>query len=246
MIITVLNHKGGVAKTTTTQALGLALQKMGYKVLLIDLDGQASLSKACDYDDEVANIADVLDHDVNPLDTIQRTIIDIIPADDRLYTLYTNTNKIGKITFKIKPIEQNYDFIIIDTAPASNALTMSALLASDGAIVPVEPDIMSIEGVHLLEETLQTAQLMNNNLKILGILVSQFSSRQNLDTQAVEVLHETSERLGTKLFDTKIRKSVAIREAQGQRLNMFDYAPQNNAVKDYMKFAKEVEAMTHE
>lgn len=240
MIITVINQKGGVGKTTTSQALALSFQDKGYKVLVVDLDGQASLSKICNADEDKQNIYEVLNNGLNIKSAIQRTFIDIVPSDDRLYDLQSNVHQLNKLNQSLEEVRNDYDFIIIDTAPALSNLSISSLISADKVIIPAHADLMSLEGISLLSETLSTAKSLNPKLEVLGIVVSQYDSRTNLDKEAVKILNEVGIAMGAKLFDTKIRKSVAIKEYQGKKENMFNYNNKNNAISDYEQLAEEI------
>lgn len=245
-IITVINQKGGVAKTTTSHNLSYCLSKKGHKVLLIDLDSQENLTYITKASKEYKSIYEVLNKeiDTNINETIQHsTGADIIRADRKLSIIDNVLNETGKeykLKEKLKEIKSKYDYIIIDTAPALNILTINALVASNEIIITALADILSLQGIeHLIKTIAPVKQYCNSKLKIKGILLTKYNERLSLNKEIQEHFKELASKYKTKLFDTKIRESVLIRESQANRQSIFEYAGNSKVAFDYEAFTKE-------
>ncbi|QSX07178.1 ParA family protein [Sedimentibacter sp. zth1] len=244
--ICVTNQKGGVAKTTTSNAIGLGFKKKGYKVLLIDLDPQGNLSFSVKAEvDESATIYDVLKGDVSVHDAIQKTeIIDIIPSNIILSGVdleFTHTGREFLLKEALSSVQNEYDYIVIDTPPSLNILTINAFAVADCIIIPMLADIFSLQGITQLYETItRVKKYCNPAIKIEGILLTRYNPRLILSSEIRETAEMIAQQLGTTIFDTYIRASVSIQEVHTQQEDMYKYASRNNAVKDYMNFVKEL------
>jgi len=246
MIICVANEKGGVSKTTTCHALSTGLIEKGYKVLLVDLDPQSNLTYIMGVEDDAITAYEVLlkKHDIR--EAIQTTPQgDILPSSGYLSNASVEfisvIGKEHKLKEALHPIEKKYDYIIIDTPPGLGLLTVQALTACDGLVIPAQADIFSLQGIGNLYETISTVrQYTNKKLKILGILLTKYSNRTNLSKEITEMLDNTAKKLSTKIFTTTIRDSVAIRETQAMRESIYIRSPKNAAVEDYRRFIDEL------
>ena len=253
-IISILNQKGGVGKTTTAAALHNALTLKGYKVLAIDADAQRNLSQTfgADTKDDTATLIDVL-LGTDITSAIQHTPQgDIIAANKRLANidqLYKGTGKFNALKEAIRPLKQNlfsthqkdaYDFIIIDTPPAIGTLLLNALMLTDYAVITLEADIFSLSALEDITANLQDAQGYNDNLKIAGILLTRFTGRATLSKQLRETFTTPAAEIGTIVFKTPIRENIAVKEAHIMRQSLYDYAPKSNAAIDYMDFTEEL------
>ena len=244
-IISIALQKGGTAKTTTAHNLGAGLFKRGYKVLYIDLDGQGSLTYTLNAEARNKGIYEALKGIVDIEETIQHTTQgDVIPASGSLAGIdgeLTATGKEYRLKELLEPIKKNYDYIIIDTPPALGILTVNALTVSDSVIIPLQADIFSLQGVGQLYSTIQAVQRYTNpQLTIKGLLISRYNARSILTRDLTAAIESTAQSLNTKLFKTKIRECIAVKEAQTQQTNIFDYSPNSNAAKDYNSFISEV------
>lgn len=244
-VITVALQKGGTAKTTTAHTLGVGLLKKGYKVLFIDLDGQGSLTYSLNATTQNKGIYEALKGIVDIRETIQHTEQgDIIPGADNLAGMdgeLTATGKEYKLKELLEPIKNEYDFIIIDTPPALGILSVNALTASDDVIIPLQADIFSLQGVGQLHETIQAIQRYTNpKLNIKGLLLCRYNARSILTRDITGLIENTAKELNTKAFKTRIRECIVLKEAQALQTNVFDYAPNSNAAKDYKNFIEEV------
>ncbi len=238
-IITVTNQKGGVGKTTTSNALISGLSKMGYKVLGIDLDPQGNLGFSLGLDIENGvTIYDVFKGNVSAKDAIRSTSSgDVISSNILLSTAELEFNKPGReflLKDSIKEIKDKYDYIIIDTPPALNILTVNAYVTANYLIIPMVPEILSLLGVSQLKETIDSVtRFYNPSLYVLGILLNKYNKRVNLTREVEEMANAIAKQLGTKVIDVKIRNSISLAEAPAHGEGIFAYAPRSNAAADF-------------
>lgn len=243
-IISINNQKGGVAKTTTAQSFAQGLSLEGYKVLLVDLDPQANLSFSTGSNIDNGTMYEVMKGELKAADIISSIGgLDILPSSLLLSGAdleFTTTGREYLLKDSLDPLVDIYDYIIIDTPPALGILTINSLTFSDKIIIPIGSDIYSLQGLAQLYETIQKVRkYVNPKLEIEGILLTKYDPRTILSGELKDKAQDIAEKLNTKLFKTTIRESVAIREAQAQQANIFEYAPKNNAVKDYKSFVDE-------
>ncbi len=245
-IIAVSNQKGGVGKTTTTGALAAALQKRGKSVLCIDMDAQGNLSFSMSVStDDVPTTYEMLKGTVSARAAIQSSpITDIIPGNILLSGAELEFSGEGReflLSNALKPIRDDYDYILIDTPPALSILTINAFTAADRLIIPMLSDIFSLQGITQLYETVsQVKSYCNPSLQIAGILLTRFSPRTLLANEVLGTAQMISGELGIPLFRTCIRNSVVVTESQALQRNIFKYSPRNSASKDYLSLADEL------
>ena len=158
----IINQKGGVGKSTTAEALGAGLTLKGYKVLFIDLDAQGNLTYTLGANSKGYNSLDVLTQEATAEAAIQHTDRgDIIPSTPALAgadTAITSTGKEYRLKEALEPLKKSYDFIVIDTPPALGILTINALTACTGAVIPAQADIYSLQGISQLNQTIETVR----------------------------------------------------------------------------------------
>lgn len=244
-IISVVNQKGGVGKSTTVSALAAALTERGHRTLVIDLDAQCNLSYAYKVSSTGATALDVLTGAATAAEAIQHTESgDIIPGDRGLAgadALITQTGKEYKLREALEPIAAEYEHIIIDTPPALGILTINALTAADTAVIPAQADIFSLQGIDALSQTIRAVQKYTNpSLTIDGILLTRYSSRTTLSREIAEFAADIAYKMGTRLYNTRIPENVAIREAQANRQPITRYAPKSNGAKKYFELLDEI------
>src|ERR671926_528347 len=243
-VIAFANQKGGVAKTTTTLNLGVALAEQGLRVLAVDLDPQGNLTMSQGWNpDEIdRSMFDVLVHRL-PITEIVRSneldvavsSIDLAGAELALASMIGRERTLEKA---LMPVRESYDFVLIDTPPSLGLLTINALVASDGVIVPVQCEYLSLRGLVQLENTLSMIrENLNPNVGIQGILATMFDRRLLHSREAVEILEEN---FGDLVFDTKIRKTIRYAEAPVKGSSVLKYDPSGNAAEAYRELAKEV------
>ena len=244
-ILAVINQKGGVGKSTTAQAIGAGLMLKGYSVLFVDLDLQGNLSFSIGASRDGYNAMGALERPETAQSEIQHTPNgDIIASTDQLVgadQIITETGKEHRLEEALEPLRSQYDYIIVDTPPALGILTVNALTACTGAIVPAQADPYSLQGIGQLARTIQSVKrYCNPSLAILGIVITRYNSRSVIRRELAELLDQTAEKLQTKLYKTKIRECVSIVEAQTMKKPIYQYAPRSNATADYKALVEEL------
>ncbi len=248
-IITVSNNKGGVAKTTTCTTLLHALANKGYRVLGIDLDPQRNLSIALGAKSK-HTIVDAFNDHINmreeislPIETI-REGLDIVSASPMLEQIEqmlvaqpARENILRAFITKLLKA-QSYDFIIIDTRPSLGVLTTNAIVASTDIIVPIETDFLAIQGVlDLIKKLKRIISLTNPDLNILGFVATKYNKGVNMNDNALKYLRDT---YGEVMFNTVIRKNIALSESISKCVSIYDYKPNSKGAADYDNLANEI------
>jgi len=171
----------------------------------------------------------------------QSDIIAGSPALAGADTVIAETGKEYKLKEAIEPLIGLYDYVIIDTPPAMGILTVNALTAATGCIIPAQADIYSLQGINQLYGTIQTVKkYCNPALKINGILLTRYNGRAIIGREIAEMIEQTAGQLETKLYKTKIRECTAIKESQAVKESIFAYAPKSNAALDYSALVNEI------
>ena len=250
-VISSISMKGGVGKTTTSAALASGISLVGKKVLGIDLDPQGNLGFCLGAG--MANqftVLDVLKGTVPVQDALVETdygdllVSDISLSSSGLERIPSDREYI--LRNAIKPIVQNYDYIIIDTPPALNLLTVNAYSVSDHLIIPMASDILSLVGLAQLKETIESVRdTFNPGLNVLGILLTRFNARTLLSRDVLEMAEQLAAQIDTKVFQSRIRTGVAIAEAPAHGESIFSYNPRSSAVQDYLAFLNEIAPAIH-
>src|SRR5689334_10220648 len=243
-VIALANQKGGVAKTTTTLNLGVALAERGKTVLAVDLDPQSNLtmSQGIDPDDLERSMFDVLVHKTPIAEVIVSREIDLaVSSIDLAGAELALSSMIGReraLQKALLPVRGGYDYVLIDTPPSLGLLTINALTAADGVIVPVQCEYLSLRGLIQLENTLTMIRdNLNPDVHITGILPTMFDGRTLHAREAVEILQEN---FGQLVFDTRIRKTIRYAEAPVKGTSVLKYDSKGNAAKAYRDLAGEV------
>jgi chromosome partitioning protein len=243
-VISFANQKGGVAKTTTTLNLGVAFSEQGLKVLLVDLDPQGNLtmSQGMNPDAIERSMFDVLVHRLPLQEVIHHTEVDLaVSSIDLAGAELALSSMIGReraLEKALAVVKDGYDYVLVDTPPSLGLLTINALVASNGVIVPVQCEYLSLRGLVQLENTLSMIrENLNPHVEIEGILPTMYDSRTLHSREAVEILQEN---FGELVFDTKIRKTVRYAEAPVKGTSVLKYDPSGSAAEAYRELAKEV------
>ena len=243
-VIAFANQKGGVAKTTSTLNLAVAFAEQGLRVLTVDLDPQGNLtmSQGLNPDTIERSMYDVLVHRLPIEQVINKgevdlavSSIDLAGAELALSSLIGRERALEK---GLAPIKDEYDWILIDTPPSLGLLTINALVASDGVIVPVQCEYLSLRGLVQLENTMSMIrENLNPDVEIQGILPTMFDGRTLHAREAVEILEEN---FGDLVFKTRIRKTIRYAEAPVKGASVLKYDPTGTAAEAYRDLAKEV------
>lgn len=244
-IIAISNQKGGVGKSTTANALGAGLFHKGYRVLYVDIDAQGNLSYSMGATAGAISSLEVITGTATARESIIKTEQgDLIPSSPALASadlIIKGTGREYKLKEALEPILGDYDYIVLDTPPALGTLTINALTACNSVIVPAQADIFSLQGVGQLVQTVKTIQrYTNKDLTIKGLLVTRYNVRAVLTRDMTEMLEDTANQLQTKLFNTRVRECIALKEAQVRQQDIFTYSPKSNATADYTAFIEEV------
>ena len=251
-VITIANRKGGVGKTTTTLNLAYSLKELGKKVLVIDLDPQANLTRCFDVEntENIKNIGHLLMTEMEEESYLVEDYtksydeIDIIPSSIYLSAVETQMRvETGseRILFEIvNQIKEHYDYILIDTSPSLNILTINALCASDSVLIVADTQLFAIVGIGELLKTIQKIKKrVNESLTIKGILLIMCDNRTNLSkllTQQVEEMYQGK----IEVFQTKIPKTVKVGEAIYSGQSIKKYAKGSSVDIAYDNLAKEI------
>lgn len=245
-IISVINQKGGVGKTTTSVSLASGLAYLGKKTLLIDYDpqGNASSSVGCYIKKGDVMVMDAL-LGKNPHDCIYRTNnknLDLIPSNISLSDIelgkikvFDEKNMLKKV---LNDIKDNYEFVIIDCPPALGLLSSSALTATDSVIIPIQCEYLALEGATQLLLSIREAQLnTNTKLKIEGILITMVDNRTKV---SYEIQEEVRRHFKHKVYNTTIPRNVKLSECPAMGQTIYEYDVKSEGSKAYIAFVKEV------
>ena len=243
-VLAFANQKGGVAKTTSTLNLAVALKESGLRVLVVDLDPQGNLtmSQGLDPDTIERSMFDVLVHRLPIQEIIAPREIDVaVSSIDLAGAELALSGMIGReraLEKALAPVRDSYDYILMDTPPSLGLLTINALVAADGVIVPVQCEYLSLRGLVQLENTLaMIRENLNPRVKIEGILPTMYDRRLLHCREAVEIL---TENFGDIVLNTRIRKTIRYAEAPVQGSSVLSYEPEGEAAEAYRDLAKEV------
>lgn len=244
-ILAITNNKGGVAKTTSVQSIGAAFEKLGKKVLLIDLDPQGNLSSSFGID----------------IDNLETTIYDamkekdaksyIIELSENLHILPSNLLlEKANIEFSSLPVRElilektirnlknDYDICLIDTSPSLSLLTTNAISCADSVYIPVKAGFFEMKGSRLLIDLINELKNdINEKLEIKGLFITQYDSRTNIAQAVIESIEKN---MPGKLLKTRVRNNIALVEAPASANHIFQYNKNSNGSKDYLELAKEI------
>lgn len=246
-VYAITNQKGGVGKTTTCVNLAASLVATKKKVLLVDMDpqGNATMGGGIDKNAVEFSIYDVLTGRQTPDVVIQSSETsgyDIIPANADLTAaeveLLSKSNKERRLESSLQTVRENYDYILIDCPPSLNMLTVNALTACDGVLIPMQCEYYALEGLSALVNTIeQIKQALNPDLEIEGLLRTMFDPRSSLTT---DVSQQLADHFGDKLYRTCIPRNVRLAEAPSFGLPALHYDRQSKGALAYLTLAGEI------
>nr|WP_130507396.1 ParA family protein [Microterricola gilva] len=246
-VIALCNQKGGVGKTTTTISLGAALAEYGRRVLAIDFDPQGALSAGLGVQThDVPTIYDLLlSRSVDPRDAIQKTKVpglDVIPANIDLSAAEVHlVNEVAReqiLASVLRKVSDDYDVVLIDCQPSLGLLTVNALTASHGVLIPLECEFFALRGVALLIETIDKVRdRLNPAIELDGILATMYDSRT---LHSREVLERVVDAFGDKVLETVIGRTVKFPDASVAGAPITQFAPEHAAARAYRQLAREL------
>lgn len=253
-VIAVVNQKGGTAKTTTVENLGIGLAREGKKVLLVDTDPQGSLTISLGYprpDELEVTLFDLLNKTINEDNVTagegilhQAEGIDLIPANISLagleVALVNTMNRERILKQFLEPVKGNYDYVLLDCMPSLGMLTVNALAAADAALVPVQANYLSAKGLEQLLQTInKVKRQINPKLRIEGILLTMVDGRTNYGKEISSLIRDT---YGghIKIFNSEIPRSVRAAEISAEGKSIFLHDPKGKVAEAYQNLTKEV------
>jgi len=243
-VISLANQKGGVAKTTSTVNLGVALSEMGRRVLIVDLDPQSNLTMSQGFDPEKLDesMFDVLCQRMPIEQIIKHAEVDIAVASIELagaeLALASMIGRERALEKALLPIQGDYDVILVDTPPSLGLITVNALTASDGVIVPVQCEFFALEGLGKLLNTIKIVQnRLNPNLEIEGILMTMYDGRLRLCNQVVSEVRRHFEEM---VFDTIIQRNTRLSEAPSFGISVIMHDATCKGAINYLNLAREI------
>jgi chromosome partitioning protein len=249
-VVAVANQKGGVAKTTTTHTLGIALSALGERILLVDLDPQACLtfSLGLDPDGMLVTLHDVL----LGRNKAEEVLVDVaglslLPASIDLagseLHLLTKTGREHGLDRAIRPLLDRFDTVLIDCPPSLGVLTVNGLTAADEVLVPLQCEALSHRGVAQLLDTVDDVrEFTNPDLRVRGAIATMFDGRTR---HAREVLDDVRTRFGLEVLEPPIPKSIRFAEAPARGLSILDHAPTSRGADAYRHIAATLHADRH-
>jgi chromosome partitioning protein len=245
-VLCIAQQKGGVCKTTTALSLSAAWALAGSRVLMVDVDPQANLTRnIVDYEKLSTDISAVYAGKARLRDAIAATSTEglfLIPARtslNRVENLERSLSTYTTLKRELPKAGSDFDVIVIDTPPSLGLFTVSALLAASHVLVPVQPTFFCQEGLGDLNQTIVEARENNAGLASVRYFMTLFDKRTIISQDIAGLLRE---KLGSSLFATAIRRNIAIEESQYAQRTIFDYAPKSTGAEDYRELAKEVAA----
>lgn len=243
-VIAFANHKGGVAKTTTTLSVGFSLARRGNRVLLVDLDAQSNLTFSLIKEDaEYDSIYNAINKGEEGLPIINvKENLDLVPSSLNLAQLEISLTGMMEreyiIADKIRPYLEEYDYIVLDCPPSLGIFTVNALVAADYVLIPMTAEVLPFKGLSSLVVLInQISERMNTRLSVLGILLTRYKGKSNLTKKIEDAI---SQIYGPLLLKAHVRETVRAAEAPITRLALLEYAPNSTAAKDYESVVDEL------
>lgn len=247
-IISFVNQKGGVAKTTSALNIGAALAIEGKSVLLVDLDPQGSLSKCAGFrqlDDDPTTYEVIKgDADINQAIKTKQGVAayDILPTDIRMsgaeIELISVPGRDTLLKEALDGLEKPYDYVLIDCSPSLNILTLMALTASTGLIIPIAAQYMPLDGMAQLLPTVELVKKrLNKGLSVDGVIITMYDSRRSLDKEIIEAVKK---KFPTQTFKTVVKNNSKLAEAPTFGKDIFEYEPKSAGADAYRAIAREI------
>lgn len=239
--ISLVNHKGGVGKSSIALAIAQGLDRTGLKTLFLDLDPQGNSSYALSAKEQGINAYQLLKQEpINLYNLENKDGMDYIPSNSILSVIEPKL-ELNALKDALEPLKDKYNYCIIDTPPALNLLTLNALNASDELLIPAKTDIFSFKGIEQLSETIQAVQdTSNNKLDILGIVFNMYDSRTVLSRLINANFENLASKLNTRILTSKIRNAEVVNQCLVAQQSIYDYAPTSKVATDYENLCLEI------
>ena len=247
-IISIAMLKGGLGKTTTAINLAAALQQMGKKVLLVDVDPQANMSQALGINEEsikslFSELSKVIKGETGDLSGVVLqtqsglylvpSSIELAGAELELVSVYGREQV---FTWLLEKLKDQFDYIFIDCPPAIGMLTVNALVASDYILIPMQAEFLPLKGLRIFMQHVRTIKRLNNKLEVLGYVLTRYDERKVMNRQ---IFHILEQEFGDKVFHTRIRSNIQLAKAQEAGTDIFHFDKHSHGAQDYDELAKE-------
>lgn len=241
-IFSLLNHKGGVGKTTSAINIAAGLARLGKRVLLVDLDPQASLTISLGVPRQPVTVYEAFRGEAELMPFTVKDNLDIVTSRLELSGVESELlNEAGReyiLAELLDPLRDTYDFIVMDCPPSLGLLTLNALTASDFVYIPMQTEFLALQGLAKIKQVIDKVRFrLNKQLEIGGVIATMYDSRKVLNRDVVEMIKKY---FGDKVFQTMIRDNVALAEAPSQRQDIFSYSPNSIGAEDYLNLCKEI------
>lgn len=245
IVITVTNQKGGVGKTTTCAAFAGIFKDCGRRVLAVDMDPQGNLSFSLGAEDGGLTVHDVMNGRCSVRDAVKHTrICDVITSNILLSGTELELGERDREFVLKKALEKardDYDAVIIDTPPALSILTINAYTAADDLIIPMTPEVFSLQGISQVKDTiLAVKKYYNKGLNVRGILLTKYNSKYLLSEEVSEMAQITARQLGTVILPVRISTCIAVAEAPAHQETISEYSPRCRAAREYKLLAEKL------
>lgn len=252
--VVLTNQKGGVAKTTTAYALAAGLYNKNFNVLIVDADPQGNLTyTAGNEENKVNTLYEVLKgncsvheamRNTHPIETGMSILSVGLQGTAADMELSGQVAREYKLKEALDKVAKDYDYCVIDTAPTLGLLTLNALTAADRVIIPLNLEVYSLQGMEQLSGFIENVRkYTNKDLKISGLLITKYNERLNISQALKENVEQAAKVMNTRVFNAKIRESVAVKETALLRSDLYTEAPKATATLDYMAFVDEFLSM---
>lgn len=241
IVVSLLNHKGGVGKTTSAINIGAGLVELGKKILLIDLDPQANLTISLGIPRQKYTIYEALRGEGELVPYTHKPNLDIVTSSlDLSGAEMELINEAGReyiLRELIGQVEADYDYVIIDCPPSLGLLTLNALTSSRFVLIPLQTEFLAVQGLAKIKQVIDKVRMrLNKQVEMAGVIATMYDSRRVLNRDVVDIIHKY---FGDKVFGTYIRDNIALAEAPAQRKDIFDYNPKSTGAQDYLDLCRE-------
>ncbi|MBR9921871.1 MAG: ParA family protein [Bacteroidetes bacterium] len=242
LVVSLLNHKGGVGKTTSTINIGAGLVELGKRVLLVDLDPQANLSLALGAPRVKDTIYEALrgEAELNPV-TIKPGLDVVISTLDLSGAEMELINEAGRefiLRELFETVIEDYDFILIDCPPSLGLLTLNALTSSNVVLIPLQTEFLAVQGLTKIKQVIDKVRFrLNKKLQIGGVIATMYDARKVLNNDVVATIERY---FGDLVFQTRIRDNVALAEAPSKGQDIFAYKANSSGAEDYKALSEEI------